>query len=37
MFFLATLPATSVTIVGHLSSLDWDGVQNCLKAAISFK
>lgn len=35
--FLATLPATSVTIVDHLSSQDWDGVQNCLKAAISCK
>lgn len=35
--FLATLPSASVTKVGHLSSQDWDGVQNCVKAPISFK
>ena len=33
--FLATLPATSVTVVGHLSGRDWQAVQHCLRGALS--
>ncbi|MCL4301031.1 MAG: type II toxin-antitoxin system PemK/MazF family toxin [Anaerolineae bacterium] len=33
--FLATLPASSVTLVGHLSPRDWQGVQSCLKKALA--
>jgi mRNA interferase MazF len=33
--FPATLPASSVTIVGHLSDRDWKGVQDCLIKALA--
>lgn len=33
--FLATLPITSITVVGHLSSRDWQAVQQCLRSALS--
>ena len=33
--FLATMPVSSITVVGHLSAYDWDAVQNCLKSALS--
>lgn len=33
--FLATMPVSSITVVGHLSARDWDAVQNCLKSALS--
>ena len=33
--FLATMPASSIIVVGHLSPRDWDAVQNCLKSALS--
>lgn len=33
--FLVTIPATSVRVIGHLSELDWQGVQARLKLAIS--
>lgn len=33
--FLATLPTTSMTTIGHLSDRDWQGVQACLRAALA--
>jgi mRNA interferase MazF len=33
--FLATMPANTVTLVGHLSDRDWQGIQNCLKQALA--
>jgi len=33
--FLATLPVTSLTVVGHLSDRDWREVQGCLRAALA--
>lgn len=33
--FLATLPATRVTTIGHLSSRDWREVQGRLRAALA--
>ncbi len=33
--FLATMPATSIVTIGHLSDRDWQGVQARLKLAIA--
>ncbi len=33
--FLATLPATSLTTIGHLSDRDWLSIQACLRAALA--
>jgi mRNA interferase MazF len=33
--FLFTLPASSVTVIGHLSDRDWGGVQGAIKSAIA--
>jgi len=33
--FLATLPATSLTAVGHLFNRDWQEVQACLRASLA--
>jgi mRNA interferase MazF len=33
--FLATMPASSVTIIGHLSDKDWQEIQNCLEQALA--
>jgi mRNA interferase MazF len=33
--FLATMPASTVTIIGRLSDRDWAGVQNCLHQALA--
>lgn len=33
--FLATLPATTVTIIGHLSARDWQAVQQRLQLALA--
>lgn len=33
--FLATMPATSIIAIGHLSDRDWQGVQARLKLAIA--
>lgn len=33
--FLATLPTTSLTTIGHLSDQDWPKVQGCLRAALA--
>lgn len=35
--FLATMPVTSITVVGHLSNQDWQEVQRRLNAAIAVK
>lgn len=32
--FLATLPASSVTVVGQLSARDWQAIQRCLRTAL---
>jgi hypothetical protein len=33
--FLATMPASAVTPIGHLSTRDWEGIQDCLKKALA--
>jgi mRNA interferase MazF len=33
--FLATMPASTVTIIGHLSNRDWQGIQSCLEQALA--
>jgi len=33
--FLATLPATAATFIGHCSKQDWQGVLGCLRQAIA--
>ncbi len=33
--FLATLPATSATPIGHCSDQDWQGILDCLNQAIA--
>jgi len=33
--FLATLPATTVTVIGHLSDRDWQEVQQRLRLALA--
>jgi len=33
--FLATLPTTSLTTIGHLSEQDWRKVQGCLRVALA--
>jgi mRNA interferase MazF len=33
--FLATMPASSVTIIGHPSAKDWREIQNCLEQALA--
>ena len=33
--FLFTLPASQVTVIGHLSTPDWEGVQSALKSAVA--
>jgi len=33
--FLATLPATSVVVIGHLSDRDWQEVQDRLRIALA--
>jgi mRNA interferase MazF len=33
--FLATLPATAATLIGHCSKQDWQGVLDCLRKAIA--
>jgi mRNA interferase MazF len=33
--FLATLPASAATLIGHFSKRDWLGVQRCLNTAIA--
>ena len=33
--FLATLPATAATPIGHCSKRDWQGIAACLKKAIA--
>jgi mRNA interferase MazF len=33
--FLATLPATAATAIGHCSQRDWQGILNCLNQAIT--
>jgi mRNA interferase MazF len=33
--FLATMPTSTVTIIGHLSDRDWAGVQSCLRQAFA--
>lgn len=35
--FLATLPATAVTVVGHLSERDWQAVQQRLQLALAVR
>lgn len=33
--FLATMPATAFTVIGHLSDSDWEAVQRCLQASLA--
>jgi mRNA interferase MazF len=33
--FIVTLPATSLTTIGHLSERDWQRVQACLRTALA--
>jgi hypothetical protein len=33
--FLATLPATAATPIGHCSERDWQGILDCLNKAIA--
>lgn len=33
--FLATLPATAATHIGHCSERDWQGIVDCLRKAIA--
>jgi mRNA interferase MazF len=33
--FLATLPTTSLTTIGHMSEQDWQKVQGCLRVALA--
>ncbi|MEA3339335.1 MAG: type II toxin-antitoxin system PemK/MazF family toxin [Chloroflexota bacterium] len=35
--FLATLPSTAATPIGHCSKRDWQGITNCLKKAVQIK
>lgn len=33
--FLATMPATAFTVIGHLTDDDWEAVQRCLQASLA--
>lgn len=33
--FLATMPATACTVIGHLTDDDWEEVQRCLQASLA--
>lgn len=33
--YLTTRPRTELTLIGHLSDRDWQGIQSCLRSAIA--
>lgn len=33
--FLATMPATAFTVIGHLTDGDWKAVQHCLQVSLA--
>jgi len=35
--FLETVPATAMRVIGHLSERDWQGIQQCLQAALAVR